>query len=55
VEIVIAIGGLTEVPRVREVIERAKMVAAKRPKQFEQRKGRVEELIANAKDIPPLL
>ena len=55
VEIVIAIGGLTEVPRVREVIERAKIVATKRPKQFEQRKGRVEELIANTKDIPPLL
>lgn len=55
VEIVIAIGGLTEVPRVREVIQRAKIVAAKRPKQFEQRKGRVEELIANSKDIPPLL
>ncbi|MEM2851380.1 MAG: hypothetical protein QXW18_06235 [Candidatus Bathyarchaeia archaeon] len=55
VEIVLAIGGLTEVPRVREVIERAKVVAAKRPRQFEQRKSRVEELIANSKDIPPLL
>ena len=55
VEVIVVFGGLGNVPRVKEILSKAKKVTEEKPHIYEKKEVTIKELIMEGKDIEPLI